>query len=316
MGKNEILYIPVGDIEVKENFSLRGVDPSSEEILGMIDSMKKVGVLNSISVKRGDQPGKYVLIDGLQRLTSARLAGLDTIPAQVYENQSDLETLNSQFMANVHKVETKPVEYAKQIKRILALDPLLTLASLGTSICKSEAYLIKMMGLTKLTPKAVTLVNDGNIVLSNAYVLAHIPEEEQESWIERAMSQPPAEFIPNCNERLKQIKEARRQGKAPGPAEYVPVARARKLTDLKSELEAPKIGTILCKELGTPIDGFVMGLKFALHLDPESIRQAKEKEESRRRQSEEEKTKRDAEKQAKKDAAAKEKLKALDAVGV
>ena len=315
MSQNELAYIPLKDIEVKENFSLRGVDPSSEKIIGMAASMKEVGVLNSINVKSDpDNPGKYILVDGLQRFTAAGLAGLETIPAQISSTTDELTTLTSQFIANVHKVETKPVEYAKQIKRILALDPLMTLTTLANKICRSEAYLLNIMGLTKLGPKAAELVNSGEVGLSNAYVLSKLPDDEQDLWVERAMTQSPAEFIPSCNERIKQIKEARRQGRAPSPAVYVPVARARKLLDLKSEMDAPKLGTILCKELSSPLDGYLMGIKFALHLDPESIRQAKEKEESRRKQAEEEKAKRDAEKEAKKAAAAKEKLKSLDAV--
>ena len=40
--------------------------------------------------------------------------------------------LEAQILANIHKIETKPMEYSAQLKRILSRNPLMTEAELAT----------------------------------------------------------------------------------------------------------------------------------------------------------------------------------------
>ncbi len=58
----------------------------------------------------------YSLIDGLHRYNAAQDAGLEEIPCHVL-TMDELQVLEAQLMANVHKVETRPVEYIEAARR-------------------------------------------------------------------------------------------------------------------------------------------------------------------------------------------------------
>lgn len=306
---NELKYVELATIN-PPTAALRGVDEDTEQFLGLVDSIKEQGVINPISV-REVADGQYMVVDGLQRFTASKRAGLKEIPCHVL-NLDEMGVAIAQYMSNSHRVETKLAEYAKHIVRILALDPTLTVPSLAAKLCKTPTTLYNVMKLMDLSGQAKELVNAGKIIASNAYVLARMPVEEQENWLERAMTQAPSEFAEPANARIKEIKEAKRQGKAAKPEEFVPTPRIRSMSDIGREIEEPKLAIVLTRELPDALAGFIMGLKYAIRMDPESVREAKEKDEVRRAKDAEEKAKRKVERDAKKAADAKNDIAKLE----
>lgn len=294
--KTQLLHIPLA--KIRENpVALRTVNRTTEEYTGLVDSIRKNGVLNPILVREVLDPDTnekvYGLVDGLHRFTASQDAGKDTIPAQV-TSLEDAEVLEAQVLANVHKVETRPVEYSKQLVRILAQNPLMPLAELATRLSKSPAWLNERLGLVKLEPNIAGLVDEGKINLSNAYALAKLPTEEQPNFLDRAMTMSPQEFVPTANARIKEIRDAKRQGRAATPGEFTPVPHLRKVSELKEEMDQKNVGGVLVRELGVhdPIEAFNLGVKWALHMDPASIQAAKEKDAQRRKELEEASAKR------------------------
>jgi ParB/RepB/Spo0J family partition protein len=301
--------IPLKDI--RENpVALRSVNRQSEEYLGLVDSIRRNGILNPILVReiRDPETGSlvYGLIDGLHRYSGAQDAGLTEVPAQV-RSMEDGEVLEAQILANIHKVETRPVEYAKQLTRILAQNPTMTASELASRLSKSPAWLSDRLGLTKLDEAIAKEVDDGKINLSNAYALAKLPKEEQANFFDRAMTMTPQEFVPTVTARVKELRDLKRQGKDTTPAGFVPVPHVRKIAELKDELEKPTVGPVLVSELGVknPSDAFALGVKWALHMDPASIEAARQKDEARKKELAEAKGKRERERLEKqaKDAA-------------
>ena len=214
-------------------------------------------------------------------------------------------------MANIHKIETRPVEYSRQLLSLLARNPLMTESELATTLGKSTQWIKERLGLTKISnPEIAELVNDGKIGLSNAYALAKLPPEEMADWVDRAITQPPDEFIPAVNARVKEINTARRQGRQADAAEFTAVAFMQKMKDIKEALDKGDVGKTLCKGLTTAESGFKMGLNYCLHLDPPSVEVQKAKHEERQKLKEEQKKKRAAEKAKKADEKA---AKAADA---
>jgi ParB/RepB/Spo0J family partition protein len=263
--------------------------------------------------KTDTETGKnyYELVDGLQRFSAAQDAGVEKINVDII-SLDDGQVLEAQIMANVHKVETRPVEYSQQLRRILAMNPLMTEAELATKLGKSPQWIKERLGLTKIVNEEIIgLIDDGKIGLANAYALAKLPAEEQPDFTDRAMTQAPDEFVPAVNARVKEIKEAKRQGKSADELEFQPVAFMQKMKDIKDELEKGAIAKALCKDLKTPLDGFKMAVQWCLHLDPKSVEVQKAKDEERKKKRAEAKAKRDADRKAKK--AEKEKKKADEA---
>lgn len=281
----ELKFIPVTKI-MESDEDLRGVDKNNESFVGLVESVRNKGIMNPISVRELIDPETdeilYGLIDGKQRYTAACEIGLEEIPCQVMPC-SDAELMEAQIIANVHKVETKPIEYSQALLSILQNNPLLTRSDLAASLNKTSSWISERLGLLKLSEQSSKLVDDGTIGLSNAYVLAKLSDEEQEAFIERAMTMPPQEFAPTVTTRVNEIRAAKRKGKNASSAEFtaVPILRTRR--ELIEEMGAPQYGPSLCSEV-KPVgsdNAFALGVLWALNLDPQSVEVQRAKEDER-----------------------------------
>ncbi len=293
-------------LEIRESpVALRKVDRTSEAYLGLVDSIRAKGVLNAILVRefKDEESGEtvFMLVDGLHRYTAAQDAGLDSIPAQVL-TMSEAEALDAQIMTNVHKIETKPVEYSRQLMRVLSGNPLLTVAEMAKSLAKSPSWISSRLGLLKLSDEIGNLVDENKINLSNAYALAKLDKAEQLEWVDRAMTENPSIFMPAVNTRRKELRDAARQGKDATPAEFQPTAHLQKLKSIKDEHDSVDAGKIVLKDMNakTPADGWKACIAWILHLDPKSVVAQRAKQEQRDKEREDAKTRRSVERADKK----------------
>lgn len=302
----EAKVIPIELIE-ENKVALRSVNKQDEKYIALVDSIRREGVLNAISVKPTPE-GKYRLIDGLHRFSGAKDAGLTEIPC-VVRDMADSEILRAQIIANIHKIETRPVEYTKQLLRILAGDPLLTIAELAGQLSKSPAWLNERLNLVKLHANVQKLVDENKVNLANAYALAKLPHEEQLNFLERAMTQVPGEFVPTVQARAKEIRDAARKGRDAQPEGFIPVYHLQKLAVLKEEMDNPQIGPALVKEAGasTAEQGFALAIKWVGHMDNRSIAAGKAKYDQRKAEEQAEKEKKKQEREVKKAEEAKKK---------
>jgi len=293
---------------IRENpVALRTVNREDEGYIGLVDSIKQVGILNAINVRlqKEEIDGKKVeyfeLVDGLHRYSAACDAGLAVIPVQVID-LTDAQTLEAQIMANVHKIETRPVEYMKQLQRMFASNPTLTLTEMAVKVAKSAAWISQRLNLLKLEKSVQALVDDGKIKVSNAVQLAKLPPEEQINYIDQAMVMGADEFVPLAQARAKELRDAARQGRLATPAEFVPLPRLQKMSVLKTEHETGTIGPELCKKykIKDAVAGFALGVAFALSLDPTNIEIRKAADAEKKAQLKDEKQKRAAERAKKK----------------
>jgi len=286
----EVQMLPISLIE-KSEVALRDVDRQNESYILLCDSIRKRGVLNSILVRQVAAPGgavKYGLIDGLQRFTASHDVGKTHIPARIVD-MDDAELLEAQVITNLTRVTTKPAEVSKHFLRILSRNPYMTIDELADKICQSRTYVEQRLSLTKLLPDIQKLVNDGSINLTNAYALAKVPEEEQAEHVEAAMTESPKQFVPRMKERIKEIKDAKRQGKDAKPAEFKPTQFMQKVGDVKAELEALETGSEESKvmalleahNINDPKEAAKMTVAWMLHFDPESQAEQKQKHEAK-----------------------------------
>lgn len=283
---SKLEYIPLNKIR-QNSVALRDVDKASESFIGLVDSIRNEGVLNPINVRSFKDPDSgedlFSIVDGLHRYTASLEAGKDSIPAQILTHDASKD-LMLQLIANVHKVETKPVEYSRQLTRILAADPLLTIPQLATTLGKSGTWLGERLGLTKLVKAVEDKVDGGLINLSNAYLLAKLPQEVQGEFVDMAMQMTPQEFGPKVLARKKELDKAKREGRDPNAAAFNPMPHLQKLSSIKEEVASSKIGPQLVKVMKLDkVDskteaaekGFLAGLNWVLHMDPLSIEVAK-----------------------------------------
>lgn len=262
--------------------ALRTVDRETEEFAGLRDSIESFGVLSSVSVRpKKDESGDYYeLVDGLQRYSASLDLGLETIPVtEALSLETDERTLAAQIAANAHRIDTKPVEFANQMKRIFAGNLTMTLNEMASLVKKSPKWVEERLGFLKLHPSIQSLVDGGQIKLSNATALTKLPHDEQLNYIEAAQVQEAGEFVPTVENRAKEIKDANRKGKNAGPAEFVAVPHLRKLSEMQAEVKTQEIGNAIVKaqKIDGPVDGFTAGVRWCLGLDTETVAAARAK---------------------------------------
>lgn len=296
-GKVPVHLIREGDV------ALRDVNRQDENYLHLVESIREKGVLNSITVREVKKDGEtyYGLIDGRQRLNAAKDAGLKEIPANIV-SMNDGDVLEAQIVANLQKIETKPVEYSRQLVRIVAANPLMTKRELAKRISCDVGWLNKRLSLLNLGDKIGELVDEGKIGLANAYALAKLPEDEQADYVDRAMSDSHEIFIPLVHKRGQEIKAAKREGRKVEEKTFEPHPFLRNVKELKTELDTAKnIQAIIQMEKATtPEEGGIAVLKWVLHMDSESVKAQFAKEEQRKKAIEARKEKAKAEREARK----------------
>jgi len=290
---------------IRENpVALRPVNREHEDYQGLVASIKEKGFVGAISVTEKTDPDSgemfFELVDGLHRFNAAKDAGLESINVDVVV-LDEVGVLEFQLMANTHKIETRPAEFSAQLKRMLAVSPMLTEAELANKLGKSPAWLQARLKLNKIeNSEILDLINEGKIVLSNAFALASLPSDEQADFVDRAMSMSPTEFIPQAKARVKEIREARRQGRDEAASEFTASPHAQKLSVIKSEYENSEVAGLLCDGLSTAAEGFAMGVAWVLNMDPQSVDSQRARHDERVAKKADAKKKRDAEKAAKK----------------
>lgn len=303
---SNVANIPL--VEIRENtVALRNVNLEGEEFLQLVDSIRTHGILTAISVRiaKDEETGQdyYCLVDGLHRFTAAKEAGIDTIPAVIVE-ADEFEQLEMQIAANLHKVATKPCEYAAQLKRMLSVHTTWTMGDLAKKLNTSTKWIKDRLSLNKIENERLReLIDSNDVPLANAYALAKLPAEEVEGFIEAAMTEPSDVFVGQIQERVSEIKEANRKGRDAAPPEFRPVPHARKMKELKDIIADDNVIQSYARDLGVDAEAFAVVVKWAMHLDESSVSVERAKFEEReaakaerKRIREEEKAKKKAEK--------------------
>jgi ParB-like chromosome segregation protein Spo0J len=190
---------------------------------------------------------------------------------------SDDEVLALQIQANAISLETKPAEYAHQIKRMMVRDPDLTMNQVACLIRKSPSWVGSCLGLLNLLKDVQVMVDRGEVPLQNAYMLAKIPRSKQKDYVDKAKLMPAKEFRALAAAFVKQFTEAVKQGKMDAfySDKFEAVAHLRSLKEVEVELLRRSIGALTCTGEGcqSVLDGFYAGLRWVCHLDRPSVRE-------------------------------------------
>lgn len=302
---NEIQYInPLlidgGDI------ALRPPELKSPQYLGLKKSIEQIGIQENITAYPNPaQKGKYIVINGLQRLTIAKELNLTIIPAKMYpEDITPMEVLSLQIQSNYHRVDTRPAAYGKQIRRFMMEKPSLTVQDIADDLGVSKTWVYARINLQSLTEEIANIVDDGDIKASKAFWLAKLPQEEQAVWVDNAKKMETGDFIKRVSARLKELQKAARTGDAP-VAEFQVIPRTRKGSEIKVEYEAHAArGKLVTKGMDAAA-AFDMAVAWVLKVDPETVKADKEAWEAEQKSKEDRKLERAKARQDEKDKKAK-----------
>jgi len=268
--------IPLASIEVSES-ALRGVQSGSEKFEEIKASIASEGIIHNLTVRpSATAEGMYTLIDGLQRYTIAGMLGMEEVPVLVLVDTSEVKALLIQIQANIHNIDTKPAEYAKQLVRILRQGDM-TAPELAAKLSKSTDWINARLGLLKLLPDIQKLVDNGTLKLANAKMLSALSEEEQKNWIGRAVNETAEVFIPAIKEHIAASKKSEREGKEIVEEVFVAVPRQRTKSEMIAELAKPTARNAMLTKDMTAAQAWEAALQWSMRLDPATIKESEEK---------------------------------------
>ena len=140
-------------------------------LMELADSIKEVGVLQPITVKKnGDY---YVIIAGERRWRAARIAGLEKIPA-IEKDLDELKILEAALIENVQREDLNPMEEAYTYKR------------LSEEYSLSKEHAIRLLNLDE---RVQTFIKENRISNGHGRALIPLDKEQQFELAERIIDE-------------------------------------------------------------------------------------------------------------------------------
>ncbi|WP_316670199.1 ParB/RepB/Spo0J family partition protein [uncultured Propionibacterium sp.] len=147
---------------------------SEEELVELSESIKEVGLLQPVVVRRTDDD-HYELIMGERRLRAHEKAGIDMIPA-IVRSTDDSKMLTDALLENLHRVQLNPLEEAAAYEQLMR-DFGITQEQLSTRIKKSRPHISNTIRLLRLPSTIQRRVAAG--VLSAGHARALLALDDQ-----------------------------------------------------------------------------------------------------------------------------------------
>lgn len=195
----------------------------------LVGSIKEIGVLQPIVVRRNPEGEGFELIMGERRLRATREAGLTEIPA-IIRSTEDTAMLRDALVENLHRSQLNPLEEAAAYQQLLD-DFEITHEQLATRLSRSRPQISNTLRLLKLPPAVQKRVAAGVLSAGHARALLTLPSPE-------AMDQLATRIVAE-GMSVRATEEAVTLGvvvKAPKAGSVRPGGRTAALDDLSARL--------------------------------------------------------------------------------
>lgn len=148
-----------------------------EALAELASSIAESGVIQPIVV-RGDADTGYILLAGERRWRAAQQAGLDRLPAIVRNDLGDAQAAVLGLIENLQRESLGVMETAHGLAR-LADSHGLTHDAIAHRIGKSRVYVTNYLRLRQLSTTVQALIDNAQLSLGHAKILAGLPSAEQ-----------------------------------------------------------------------------------------------------------------------------------------
>lgn len=193
----------------------RPIQEKNEQYQDLCRGIRIHGVLLPILLRdyinpetKNKVPGLYELCDGQQRLGGSKLANLETIPAQIDADMSDDDLACRQILLNMQRVKPTLTQVMSHCRQYMFRHPGKDQQTVANDLGFTAQQLGRILKQENLTETAMKLVDTGKIKPSAAYVLSTLPKENQEDFMNQAMSMPIDEFTHTVTAEKKALKAA------------------------------------------------------------------------------------------------------------
>jgi ParB/RepB/Spo0J family partition protein len=158
----------------------------TDALAELASSIREVGVLQPLVVRRvGDSAG-YDLVCGARRLRAARLAGLERVPCIVRE-LSDIEAAHARLIENCQRQDVSPIEEAVAFRRLEELGE--DAEEIGGRIGRPKRYVRDRLALLLLPERLQQLVDIGLVHLGAGVFVARLEADVRAVVLERVLEE-------------------------------------------------------------------------------------------------------------------------------
>jgi ParB family chromosome partitioning protein len=178
-GRHEVFQAPVDLIRPGRTQARRRFDPQA--LCELAESIRVSGVVQPVVLRSLREARGYELLAGERRWRAAQQAGLHEIPAILRDDLSDAEATVLGLIENLQRESLSPIETAEGLRRLGEAFGLRH-EDIGARIGKSRSYVTNHLRLLALAPSVQTLVDEAQLSLGHAKVLAGLPTAVQPRW--------------------------------------------------------------------------------------------------------------------------------------
>ena len=172
-GFSGLLEVPVNSVSPNPKQPRTNWD--EEEIQALAASIREVGILQPIVVRRSGEDG-YELVAGERRLRAAKVAGLATVSV-VLRDTEDSDLLREALIENIHRQDLGPIELAEAFRQLLE-DLGLKQDELADRVGVSRPHIANTIRLLQLPLETQQLLADAKIQAGHARALLALVDPE------------------------------------------------------------------------------------------------------------------------------------------
>lgn len=209
----EIATVALKYIFPDPNQPRKKIDPKSQGIKDLAESIKKHGFINFITVRK-ENSRKYIVVAGERRYTAAKEAGLKEIPVIVSLDKEPVDYALVQMEENLQREDLTPFDELEGYNRLIG-EFGLKQKDIVQLVNKKKSYISKMMSLNKLSQKIKTDIDEWDLEVSRDILwdVAKISPEDQEFIWKKIRSKPIRSALTSATKQLEASKSKEEKNK-------------------------------------------------------------------------------------------------------
>ena len=173
--KGSVETIKIKDIEPRKDQPRKTFE--REALAALADSISEYGVLQPIIVRENETlKGVYEIIAGERRWRAAKMAGLDEIPAVVFDGD-DLKVAQVSIIENVQREDLNPIEEAMAYEMLIDKFDL-TQDQVAKQVGKSRSAIANALRLLDLPEDVLDMLRTGELTAGHARALLGLEDKE------------------------------------------------------------------------------------------------------------------------------------------
>lgn len=182
--EKNIVSVALADIQPSSYNPRKTFDEAS--LAELADSIRQQGVLQPIGV-RPIAENRFEIIFGERRYRASLMAGLETIPAVIYE-VSDEVAEEMAVTENLQRKDVTPIEEANAYQKLMESERH-DVHSLAVQFGKSEDYIRTRLKFTNLIPEIAALLETDEITISVASEICRYGKDIQSEVYDRHLKE-------------------------------------------------------------------------------------------------------------------------------